>query len=177
MSSVYHRDVVPAGVRTFCLDAGTPLHEVRRRLTHSVLIYDTLIWRNITIQRLPFHKYRLTVTSPTRSATRTISGLDAAHALTTLLAELSDTQKSPEALTQGPVKRPRLGHGFRGVTKEGHRWRATVFLGWIGGRRGRRNEVYVGKFDTPEQAARAYDRYVVEHGLDKPLNFPQEPQP
>lgn len=35
-------------------------------------------------------------------------------------------------------------------------------------------QYHLGSFDTDTEAARAYDAFVLAHGLDRPLNFPQE---
>lgn len=63
--------------------------------------------------------------------------------------------------------------GFKGVTKRNGKWRAQ-----IGGRvNGKRFVVHLGVFDSPEEAALAYDRAAVErHGEFAYLNFPLESQ-
>ena len=63
-------------------------------------------------------------------------------------------------------RRPKARSGFRGVVAHGRRWRAQIRDG------GQRQ--YLGFFDAPEQAARAYDDAAVRlHGEFATLNFPE----
>jgi hypothetical protein len=59
--------------------------------------------------------------------------------------------------------------GFKGVVrnnKRGRPWLARIALN--------RRQMYIGVFDTPEEAARAYDRKAKElHGEFARLNFPE----
>lgn len=59
--------------------------------------------------------------------------------------------------------------GFRGVSQSGKKFIASI---GTGGRPARK--VYLGRHDTPEDAARAYDAYVIENNLPNPLNFTEE---
>lgn len=54
--------------------------------------------------------------------------------------------------------------GFWGVQAQGKKWRATVWLNGF---------VVIGVYPDKETAAKAYDAYVISHGLDKQLNFPE----
>lgn len=56
---------------------------------------------------------------------------------------------------------------FNGVyySKRDNKFRCTVYFCKL---------IYLGQFDNEVDAARAYDRYVIEHGLDRILNFPEE---
>lgn len=55
--------------------------------------------------------------------------------------------------------------GFKGVSRSGRRWRARIVPG------GR--EIYLGLFDTPEAAARAYDAAALElFGEFARINYP-----
>jgi hypothetical protein len=57
--------------------------------------------------------------------------------------------------------------GFRGVRPWGNKWEARIGH--------QRRSVYIGLFDDPAEAARAYDRKAVElHGEFACLNFPEE---
>ena len=59
--------------------------------------------------------------------------------------------------------------GFRGVCKERNKWRAWV---WVKGKK-----TNCGAFDTPEEAARAYDKTARDlHGDFAYQNFPLERQ-
>lgn len=57
---------------------------------------------------------------------------------------------------------------YRGVywRKREQRWVARIGY--------QSREIRLGSFDTDTEAARAYDAFVLAHGLDRPLNFPQE---
>lgn len=68
-------------------------------------------------------------------------------------------------------RRPeRLVTRFRGVYAEGARWRAQI---GVNGR-----DQYLGTFDTPEEAARVYDRAAAAaFGAFARLNFPASPPP
>lgn len=44
-----------------------------------------------------------------------------------------------------------------------HKWVASIY---------HEKQRGLGHYDNEIDAARAYDRYVIEHGLDRPLNFP-----
>lgn len=59
------------------------------------------------------------------------------------------------------VRRPG-GTGFRGVTKHGNGFRARVGLG--------KGRTHLGVFSTPDEAAKAYDIYVIENKLNLPTN-------
>jgi hypothetical protein len=55
--------------------------------------------------------------------------------------------------------------GFKGITKHGGRWRARTY------KNGKR--IIVGDYGTPEEAARAYDKFVRKiHGEFAKPNFP-----
>jgi hypothetical protein len=45
--------------------------------------------------------------------------------------------------------------GFKGVTRRGERWRASIMVG--------KRFISLGSFATPEEAARAYDAAAIEH--------------
>ena len=74
-----------------------------------------------------------------------------------------------DATTQQYNKRKLSGttSRFVGVSLDGGRWvaRAPSIPG--GPRPG------LGRYSTEEEAARARDAYVIEHGIDAPLNFPE----
>lgn len=56
---------------------------------------------------------------------------------------------------------------YRGVSwyVSKNKWRVSIYTTKTG-------QVIVGVFDTEEEAAKAYDKYVKKMGLDRPLNFP-----
>jgi hypothetical protein len=56
---------------------------------------------------------------------------------------------------------------YQGVCwdKNKKKWRANCIV------EGKSN--YLGRFETEESAARAYDKFVLENGLDRDLNFPE----
>jgi hypothetical protein len=58
--------------------------------------------------------------------------------------------------------------GYRGVSwrKTNNKWHAYINYDW--------KRTNLGLYDTAEKAARARDKYVVEQGLDVPLNFTLE---
>src|SRR5687768_5754799 len=55
---------------------------------------------------------------------------------------------------------------YRGVSKVRHKWLAQI---WHSG-----TANSLGRFLTPEAAAKAYDKEVLRMGLNRPLNFPNE---
>lgn len=57
--------------------------------------------------------------------------------------------------------------GYRGVSSKGKKFSASI---GIGGRPSRK--IHIGTYETAELAALAYDKYVIENNLDRPLNFP-----
>lgn len=65
-------------------------------------------------------------------------------------------------------KEPReyIGCGVRGVRAEGHRWRCQMTVHQV--------KLYIGMYDTMEEAGRARDKYVIDHGLNVTLNYPEE---
>jgi hypothetical protein len=75
---------------------------------------------------------------------------------------------NPQNCTMANLRWHMLGKApFRGIYKQGQGWLAIV--------RFKREKLTLGKFDTPEEAARAYDKVVSEQlGPKARLNFPQE---
>jgi HNH endonuclease len=61
-----------------------------------------------------------------------------------------------------PIKPPPSSSRFRGVSFRKGRWEVAVNAPW--------GKVYCGRFVTEEQAAAAYNSYVCDQWLDKPLN-------
>lgn len=74
--------------------------------------------------------------------------------------------------SQNAMNRKNKGYnstGFKGVSfkKRSNKWEASVQINHV--------RKYVGTFDTPELAARAYDRKALDlHGEFAVLNFPRE---
>jgi hypothetical protein len=59
--------------------------------------------------------------------------------------------------------KPRPKSGFYGVYANGNRWQAYLSFD---------NELhYLGKFPTKEEAALAYDEFVIKHGVDRDCSF------
>jgi hypothetical protein len=76
-----------------------------------------------------------------------------------------------DALMNNPKKKRRRAStnttGYTGVTKEGKRFKAQIYFD--------RRSKYLGTYDTPKEAALAYDRAVVQHKLSSSkLNFPND---
>lgn len=59
-------------------------------------------------------------------------------------------------------------HGTSYQSRDGGRWKCELTVN--------KKRIYLGLFDTQEKAARAYDAYVIAHGLNRPLNFPPDVQ-
>jgi hypothetical protein len=53
--------------------------------------------------------------------------------------------------------------GYRGVHKNGKRWRASVAIN--------RKSIHLGYFDNPIDAAKARDSYIIDNKLEHTLNF------
>lgn len=55
--------------------------------------------------------------------------------------------------------------GYRGVSFDAsrQRWQAKIKVDY--------KTLYLGRFDSPKEAAHAYDAYVIAHGLEHTLNF------
>jgi hypothetical protein len=72
---------------------------------------------------------------------------------------------TPSLNTANAGKRPG-SNPYKGVLKRGSRWIARIKVNYT--------SRHLGTFDTPEEAARAYDRAAVEtFGEFARLNFPQ----
>ena len=52
--------------------------------------------------------------------------------------------------------------GYRGIARNGGRWMARVGI--------QNKKIYLGNYPTRLEAARAYDDYVIKHGLEHTLN-------
>jgi hypothetical protein len=69
--------------------------------------------------------------------------------------------KQPRKPPQQPLPRP--ASGYYGVAAVGKRWKAQIY--YDGKNR------YLGRFDTKQEAALAYEREARQRGEDKPLNY------
>ena len=56
--------------------------------------------------------------------------------------------------------------GYRGVSKNKKAWCATISVNY--------KRVHIGSFKTKEEAARAYDEYILKHNLEHTLNFEKD---
>ena len=54
--------------------------------------------------------------------------------------------------------------GYKGVNLHKETWRARITVDY--------KEIHLGTFSTPEEAAEAYDSYILQHKLEHTLNFP-----
>ena len=52
--------------------------------------------------------------------------------------------------------------GYKGVRKRGQRYNARIHIDSVG--------ISIGNYDTIDEAAAAYDRYVIDNGLEHTLN-------
>jgi hypothetical protein len=56
---------------------------------------------------------------------------------------------------------------YKGVTRNGNKFKAAIVINW--------KKIYLGNYDTEEEAANAYDQAAMHHfGKFACLNFPQE---
>ena len=53
--------------------------------------------------------------------------------------------------------------GFKGVSKLNKKWLAKISVNY--------KSIHLGCFNTPEQAALAYDTYVIKYNLEHSINF------
>jgi hypothetical protein len=53
--------------------------------------------------------------------------------------------------------------GYRGVTRSHNKWSAEITANGVA--------LKLGRYSTPEEAAKAFDSYVLENGLQHPRNF------
>lgn len=82
---------------------------------------------------------------------------------------LSRKYAAYQALIAHAARRPMSNTGFIGVHRNRRRFVAKIAIG--GG--ARKVQTYIGFFDSPEEAARAYDRRAIElRGVRARLNFP-----
>lgn len=88
--------------------------------------------------------------------------------LTNFPADCENGRTAPQRIL-APAKKSR----FNGVKKDGKRWRAIINV--------ENKTISIGSFDVEEDAARAFDAYVIEHGLHRRTNFvkiewPKQPE-
>lgn len=83
------------------------------------------------------------------------------------LALLDALLNPPAPRKQKPLL-PKQKSRYRGV------WLNRRYGSWIARIGYETQEIRLGSFRTEEEAARAYDDFVIQHGLDRPLNFPHE---
>jgi len=78
------------------------------------------------------------------------------------MSEASTGEKNPSF----GKKRKKASSEFFGVyiNRGRNRWRAMVIVN--------KKTIYIGQFKTEIEAAEAYDKYVIENDLHRPLNFP-----
>lgn len=75
---------------------------------------------------------------------------------------------SSERNSQMQEKKSTHSSQFRGVSwhKARNKWQTQIK---INGKR-----IHLGRFDSEEEAAQAYDEYIMDNNLDRELNFPLE---
>lgn len=96
----------------------------------------------------------------------------AARAFDAKVVELNLTERSLNFPTpeQGKIFGPMYSSRYRGVSwhKRTRSWLCYLYIN------SRTSKRFVGKFDSQESAARAYDAMIKKLNLKKPLNFPEE---
>ena len=79
-------------------------------------------------------------------------------------AYLNTIPDAPEPDDQPFPEPPAPTNLYKGVKKQTRGgWSARVHVGGA--------EIHLGTYATPEEAARVRDNYIIEHGLNRPLNF------
>jgi hypothetical protein len=77
--------------------------------------------------------------------------------------EAAALAQTEHALIHPKQSKPRPASGFYGVSAHGKRWKASICYDG--------KEHTLGRFDTKQEAALAYDREARQCGKDKPLNY------
>lgn len=75
----------------------------------------------------------------------------------------SDEQKEKIANSRIGIKNPNASSQFYGVSKKGNRWCASIKI--------KQKSIYLGLYKSEEEAAEAYDDYVIENSILRNLNF------
>jgi hypothetical protein len=85
--------------------------------------------------------------------------------------------KKEKGIAKG-VNNPRFGTKLEGTASKYYGVTFKIdkgkYKGWVARIYNNGKRIYLGKHKTEEEAARAYDIYVIEHNLPNPLNFPED---